>query len=133
LLPLIYGAMAELLGKAGKALEAIAMMDDTLALVGRNQERWFEAETHRIKADALVSIQRFDRAEASFQQAISVARDQGARLWELRAATKLAHLWREQGRGAEARALLAPVYGTFTEGLGTLDLKRAKALLDQLN
>jgi len=125
--------MAELLGKAGKALEAIAMMDDTLALVGRNQERWFEAETHRIKADALVSIQQFDRAEASFQLALSLARDQGAKLWELRAATKLADLWREQGLRAEAHALLAPVYGTFTEGFGTPDLKRAKALLDELN
>jgi predicted ATPase len=73
-----------------------------------------------------------DQAEESFHQAIAVARDQGARVWELRAATSLARLWHVQGRRAEAHDLLAPVYGWFTEGLDTPDLKEAKALLDEL-
>jgi predicted ATPase len=77
-----------------------------------------------------------DRAEgeveACFQRAIAVAQEQGAKHWELRAATSLAQLRRDQGRCTEARALLAPVYGWFIEGLGTPDLRKAKALLNQL-
>ena len=71
--------------------------------------------------------------ESCFQKALTVAREQRAKSWELRAATSLARLWCEQGERAEARALLAPVYGWFTEGFDTPDLKDAKALLDELN
>jgi predicted ATPase len=73
-----------------------------------------------------------DGAESAFTQAIGEARRQGSRFYELRAATSLARLWRDQGRGAEARDLLAPIYGWFTEGFDTPDLKEAKALLDEL-
>ena len=73
-----------------------------------------------------------DDAERSFGAALSIAREQGTKGFELRAATSLARLWRDQGKGAEAHALLAPVYGWFTEGFDTLDLKEAKALLEQL-
>ncbi len=74
-----------------------------------------------------------DRAEVSYRRAIERARSQEAKSWELRAATSLARLWRDQGKRAEARELLAPVYGWFTEGFDTLDLKEAKALLDELS
>jgi predicted ATPase len=73
-----------------------------------------------------------DGAESAFTQAIGEARRQGSRFYELRAATSLARLRRDQGRGAEARDLLGPIYGWFTEGFNTLDLKEAKALLDEL-
>jgi predicted ATPase len=71
-------------------------------------------------------------AEAHFERAIAIAREQKAKSWELRAATSMARLWRDQGRRNEARGLLAPVYGWFTEGFDTRDLKEAKALLDEL-
>jgi predicted ATPase len=72
-------------------------------------------------------------AEACFQRALAVAREQEAKLFELRAATSLARLWRDRGKRDKARDLLAPVYGWFTEGFDTVDLKKAKALLDELN
>jgi predicted ATPase len=73
------------------------------------------------------------RAEAYFERALAVARQQQAKSWELRAAMSMARLWRDQGKRTEARDLLAPVYNWFTEGFDTLDLKEAKALLDELN
>ena len=114
--------------------EALSVLDEALARVNRLEERWFEAELYRLKGDALLilSPERAAEAEACYHQALAVARDQGASLWELRAATSLARLWRNQSRRAEARDLLAPVYGWFTEGFGTADLKDAKALLDAL-
>jgi predicted ATPase len=88
----------------------------------------------RLKGEALIAVsaERAAEAEACYEEALAVARDQGARLWELRAATSLARLWRDQSRRAEAHDLLAPVYGWFTEGFETQDLKDAKALLDEL-
>ena len=114
--------------------EALQALDEALARVDRLEERWFEADLWRLKGEALVALspERAAEAEACYQQALAVARHQGARLWELRAATSLARLWRDQGRRAEARDLLAPVYGWFTEGFDTADLKDAKALLDGL-
>jgi len=73
------------------------------------------------------------KAEAYFERAIAVARQQQAKSWELRAAMSLARLWRDQGKRAEARDLLAPIYDWFTEGFDTIDLKEAKALLDELS
>ena len=73
------------------------------------------------------------RSKSCFLDALAVARDQGARTWELRAAMSMARLWRDQGKRNEARDLLAPVYGWFTEGFDTLDLKEAKSLLDELS
>jgi predicted ATPase len=114
--------------------EALAALDEALARVDRLEERWFEADLLRLKGEALLNVRpdQSAEAEACFHQALGVARDQGARLWELRAATSLARLWRDQGNRAEARDLLAPVYGWFTEGFDTADLKDAKALLDEL-
>jgi predicted ATPase len=96
--------------------------------------QWCEAEVHRIAGEiALKSlVPDPEKAEAYFDRALAVARRQQAKSWELRAAMSMARLWRDQGKRDEARDLLAPVYGWFTEGFDTLDLKEAKALLDEL-
>jgi predicted ATPase len=105
-----------------------------LAEVEETEARVSEAELNRLEGDLLLASKEPDekRAAASFRKAIAVARGQGARSFELRAATSLARLLARQGRRAEARDLLAPIYGWFTEGFDTSDLKDAKALLDQL-
>jgi len=114
--------------------EGLAVLDEALAIVGTTGERWFEPELHRLKAEALIASTPGDLtgAEASLDRALVVAREQGARFWELRAATTLARLWRGQGRRREAGDLLAPVYGWFTEGFDTPTLQAAKDLLDEL-
>ena len=96
-------------------------------------ERVYETELHRMRGELLMSIRDFAGAEASFREAIAVAQRQSAKLFELRSAMSMARLWRDQGKRDEARELLAPVYGWFTEGFDTLDLKEAKALLDELS
>ena len=102
--------------------------------VETTKERWFEAEIYRVAGEVALKSPEPDNAKtnAYFERALAVARQQQAKSWELRAATSMARLWRDQGRRNEARELLAPVYGWFTEGFDTLDLKEAKALLDEL-
>jgi predicted ATPase len=97
-------------------------------------EHWFEAELRRLRADVLFagSPGQASNAEGSLHSALAVAREQGARWWELRAAMSMTKLWRDQGKRREARELLAPFYGWFTEGFDTLDLKEAKAFIDEL-
>jgi len=97
-------------------------------------ERWYAPELYRLKGDLLLQQHADNQAEAEtcFQQAITVAQNQQAKSLELRAATSLARLWQQQGKRQEAHDLLAPVYHWFTEGFDTLDLKDAKALLDEL-
>ncbi len=101
----------------------------------RIEVRWFEAELHRLKGELLLALPEPNPAEAEtcFRRAVEVAREQNAKAWELRAATGLARLWHDQGKPVEARDLLAAVYGGFTEGFDTPDLKDAKALLDELS
>ena len=125
-LPYLLGVLSEAEGPGAKSLD---LLDDGLACVERTGERWFEAELHRHRGEALLAppTPRTAEAEACFCRALAVARKQGARLWELHAATSLARLWRDQGRRAEARDLLAPVYGWFTEGFDTPDLRRPSA------
>ena len=106
-------------------------MDDALQIAERTGERWFEAELYRHKGQLLLRQGRIEAAEGLYRKALSIAVEQEAKLWELRAAS-LARLRRDQGRHAEARDLLAPVYGWFTEGFDTPDLKEAKAVLDEL-
>ena len=89
-------------------------------------------EIHRIQGKLLLAGSDRDAAEAAFREALSIARAQQAKSLELRAATSLAQLWRDQGRRAQAHDILAPVYGWFTEGFDTLDLKEAKAMLEEL-
>ena len=95
---------------------------------------YYEAELHRLEGELRLRLDAMDqqRAEASFRRALEIARVQEAKSWELRAATSLARLWAEQGRRAEAHELLAPVYGWFSEGFDTVDLKEAERLLAEL-
>jgi predicted ATPase len=117
---------------AGQVEEGLTLSDEALRVVERTGERWFAAELNRHKAQLLLRQGHSEAAEELYRKALSIAQEQEAKLWELRAAVSLARLRRDQGRRAEARDLLAPVYGWFTEGFGTRDLKEAKALLDEL-
>ena len=118
----------------GEFAEALRLLAKVLDRVERTGERWFEAELYRLKGGVMLSLPEDDgrEAEGCFRRALDIARHQQAKSWELRAATSLARLRRDQGRRVEARELLAPVYGWFTEGFDTADLKDAKALLDEL-
>jgi predicted ATPase len=117
---------------AGQVEEAVNLLDDALQIVERTGERWFAAELNRHKGQLLLEQGHPAAAEELYRKALSIAREQGAKLWELRAATSLARLWREQSRRAEAHDLLAPLYGWFTEGFDIPDLKDGKARLDEL-
>ena len=118
----------------GQLDDARRCIDDAMDKVERSKEKWCEAEVHRIAGEiALKSLPPdAEKAEKHFDRALAVARQQQAKSWELRAAMSIARLWRDQGKLQQARELLAPVYGWFTEGFDTLDLKEAKALLDEL-
>jgi predicted ATPase len=133
--PGFLGLLAGLHIRTKNCGEALQVLDEALARVDRLEERWFEVDLWRLKGEALLgcSPERAAEAESCYRQALRVARRQSARLWQLRAATSLARLWANQGRGAEARGLLAPVYGWFTEGFDTADLRDARALLDELS
>jgi predicted ATPase len=134
LLPYWLALAAEALCKCGQATEALSKLDEAVDITDHTGECWFEPELHRIKGDVLRRAPEVDPAdsETCLRKAIAVAQGQGAKLWELRATTSLARLWRHHGRRAEAHDLLAPVYGWFTEGFDTADLKDTKALLDEL-
>jgi predicted ATPase len=103
-------------------------------MIETTKERWGEAETNRITGEIALKSPEPDvaKAEAYFERALEVARRQRAKSWELRAAVSMARLWRDQRKPQQARELLAPVHGWFTEGFDTLDLTEAKALLDEL-
>jgi predicted ATPase/class 3 adenylate cyclase len=117
---------------AGQVEEALTLLDDALQMLQRTGESWFAAELNRHKGELLLRQGHSEAAEELYRKALGIAQEQGAKLWELRAAVSLARLRRDQGRRAAARDLLAPVYGWFTEGFDTPDLKDAKALLDEL-
>ena len=127
------GSLAMAHARAGQAEAALDLLSEALSAVKDMDERVFEAELHRLIGDALLSMQRQGEAEVEFTRALAVARQQQAKSWELRAAMSLARLWRSQGKVQQARELLAPVYGWFTEGFDTRDLKEAKALLEELS
>ena len=105
-----------------------------MTVIETTKERWYEAEVHRTAGEIALMSPEPDaaKAETYFDRALAVARSQQAKSLELRAAISIARLWRDRGRRDEARELLAPVYGWFTEGFDTLDLKQAKTLLDEL-
>jgi predicted ATPase len=130
-LPLLASAHLEL----GQVNVAWQYIDEAMVAVQTTKERWCEPEVHRFAGEIALKSPEPDtaKAEARFERALSVARQQQAKSWELRAAMSLARLWRDQGKVSEARELLAPVYGWFTEGFNTRDLKEAKALLDELH
>ena len=132
MMPFYLTTFAEIYGLAGQPQKGLERLREAAVLLETTQECWAEAEMHRMRGTLLLSIQDQAAAEDSFHKALAVAQRQSARLWELRAATDLARLWLDQGKRDQARDLLAPVYGWFTEGFDTLDLKEAKALLDEL-
>jgi predicted ATPase len=119
-------------GRLGRTTEGLGYLTEAEQLIETTNDAFHEAELHRVRGDLLNTLGDRAGAERSYQQAIAVAKRQSAKMFELRASTILARLWRDQGKREEARALLAPVYGWFTEGFDTLDLKEAKALLGEL-
>ena len=118
---------------AGEWQAAVEHFAEAQRWAEETEERCFQAETLRLTGDARLAIGDAAAAEVGYREAIAIAQQQCAKLWELRASTHLARLWRDQGKRAEARDLLAPVYNWFTEGFGTPVLKEAKALLDDLD
>ena len=118
----------------GQFVNAWRCIGEATTAVETTKERIWEAEVHRTAGEiALMSGEpEAARAEAYFERALAVSRKQQAKSWELRAAMSMARLWRDQGKRRQAHDLLAPVYGWFAEGFDTLDLKEAKALLEQL-
>jgi predicted ATPase len=118
---------------AGQIEEATTLLYEASKIVERTGGLWFAAELYRHNGELLLRQGHSEAAEELFHKALSIAAEQEAKLWELRAAASLARLRRDQGRRAEAHDLLAPVYGWFTEGFDTPDLKEAKALLDTLD
>jgi predicted ATPase len=125
-----------------RAYADLGYLDDAWRCIGEAESaieatmgRWWEVEVHRTAGEIAWRAPQRDgaKAEAYFDRALAVARQQQAKSWELRAAMSMARLWRDQGKRDEARYLLAPVYGWFTEGFDTRDLKEAKALLEELH
>jgi len=117
---------------AGQNEEGVPLLDEATRIVEETGERWLAAELNRRKGQLLLRQGQTEVAEQLYRSALGIAAEQEAKLWELRAAVSLARLRRDQGQRVEAHDLLAPVYGWFTEGFGTPDLKEAKALLDEL-
>jgi predicted ATPase len=133
--PYYLALLAEAQGTRGAPETGLTALTEALALVETTGERWHEPELHRLKGALLLqqSANNHTEAETCFQHALDLARNQQAKSFELRTATSLARLWQQQGKRQDAHALLAPVYGWFTEGFDTADLQDAKALLDALS
>jgi predicted ATPase len=133
-LPLYVSSLAGAYARLGQHDAAWDRIGEAMMAVETTREMLFEAEVHRTAGEiALMSLQSdIAKAQAYFERALVGARRQQAKSWELRAAMSMARLWRDQGKRQQAHDLLAPVYGWFTEGFDTLDLKDAKALLEQL-
>jgi predicted ATPase len=148
--PYFLALLAEAYGQEGQVEAGCAALAEALTAAHTTGECWGEAELHRLKGALLLQsggqslesavsmphaarhVPHAEEAETCFQQALAIARRQQAKSWELRAAVSLARLWRRQDKQDEARALLMPVYGWFTEGFDTADLQEAKALLEEL-
>jgi predicted ATPase len=134
-LPWYLALLASAHGIVGQTAEGLAAVEEALALVASTNERFYEAEIYRVRGELLLKHGGLDSpagAETCFRQALEIAEVQSAKSWELRAAISLARLWRDQGRRAAAHDVLAPIYGWFTEGFDTADLKDARALLEEL-
>jgi predicted ATPase len=132
--PYWLALLAEAYGTMRQPAAGLTVLAEALTLVDTTGQQWYEAELHRLKGVLLLqqSLDNQAEAESSFHHALDIARTQQAKSFELRAATSLSRLWQQQGKRQEAHALLAPVYGWFTEGFDTADLKGAKALLETL-
>jgi predicted ATPase len=132
--PLWLSYLAKAYAELGQFDDACRCIGEAMTAMETTKEKWCEAEVNRMAGEIALRAPEPDGAKAQeyFERALAIARHQQAKSWELRAAMTLAQLWRDQGKTAEARELLAPVYGWFTEGFDTLDLKEAKALLQEL-
>ena len=133
-MPFFLSYLAHAYAELGNFEDALHSIGDAITTVETTKERWCEAEVHRTAGAIMLLAPDPDaaKAEAYFERALMVARKQQAKSWELRAAMSMAQLWRDQGKQDEARDLLTPVYGWFTEGFDTRDLKEAKALIEEL-
>jgi predicted ATPase len=133
-MPLYLSHLAKAYAELRQVDDAWRCIGEAVTTIETTKERWLEAEVHRTAAEIVLLSANRDaaKAEVYFERALAVARQQQAKSWELRAAMSLARLWRDQGKTVEARELLAPVYGWFSEGFDTRDLKDAKALLEEL-
>ena len=131
--PYFLTLVAEAYGRERRYDEGLAMLEEALALVDQSEERYWEAEIHRLKGELLLarSAENQVEAETCVHKALAVARRQGAKSLELRAAMSLGRLWQRQGKTAQAHQLLTQVYAWFTEGFDTADLQEAQALLEQ--
>jgi predicted ATPase len=139
--PPMLALLADAQQTVGQTMEGLNTVAEALAAVEKNGERLFEAELYRIKGQLSLQSEQvkasqgksIEEAERCFLKAIEVARRQQAKSLELRASMSLSRLWLQQGKKQQARALLSEIYGWFTEGFDTADLKEAKALLEELN
>jgi predicted ATPase len=132
--PYFLGLLAEALGRAGQAGSGLEVLAEALDQVDQIEGRWIEAELHRLRGELLLNLPLIDRCEAEvcFRQGLTVAREQGATMWEVRAATSLGRLWLEQGRRPEVHDLLAPICHRFDGGFETADLRQARVILEGL-
>jgi predicted ATPase len=141
--PYFLSLLAEAYGRSGQIDNGLATVAEALDLVNATGERFYEAEVYRIKGELLLTQEgvrlqaeglreKTEEAERCFHKAIEVAQQQHAKSLELRATMSLARLWQQQGKSAEARQMLADIYGWFTEGFDTKDLQEAKTLLEEL-
>jgi predicted ATPase len=132
--PYFLALLAAASAQVGQREAGLTLLAEALAVVDDTGERRWAAELYRLKGELLLTraAEHDTEAETCFQQALDVARRQQAKSWELRAALSLSRLWQRQGKRDDARELLAPIYGWFTEGFDTADLQEAKALLEAL-
>jgi class 3 adenylate cyclase/predicted ATPase len=131
-IPYYFGLLAEAHRRIGRTSEGLTLLNQALEVIERTGESWFEAELYRLIGETLLTNVDLYHAELWFSRALTKARTQKAKLWELRASCSLARLLGDEGKRSEARELLAPVYGWFSEGFNTTDLKEAKAILEEL-
>jgi len=132
-IPYYIALLAKACDIAGQVDEALSLLDSAMQIAERIGECWFVAELYRHKGQFLLRRGLSEAAQELYRRALKIAEEQEAKLWELRAAVSLARLGRQQGRHSEAFDVLRPVYGWFTEGFDTQDLRDAKALLDELS
>jgi predicted ATPase/DNA-binding winged helix-turn-helix (wHTH) protein len=140
--PYFLGLLAQACGRAGQTAQGLAVVDEALTTAHHSGERHYEAELYRLQGELVLQVAGRDRARSAsatteaghcFRQALDIARRQQAKVLELRAAMSLARLWQQQGKRYDARDLLAPIHGWFTEGFDTADLQEAKVLLEELS
>jgi predicted ATPase len=131
--PCFLSQLAAACGKFGQPDDGLALVAEALATAERSGERHWEAEIHRLKGELLLDSKGSSEAETCFRRAIDIARGQSAKSLELRASTSLSRLLRKRGKKDEASRMLGEIYGWFTEGFDTTDLKEAKALLEELS